>query len=299
MIPSQNGSSAEFLLVRFPFRDFSGRRLLAGVGVDITAQRRAEASLRQLTRRLFKVQDEERRRIARDLHDSTAQTLCALALKLAVIQQRMPGDPRTPELVAESVALAEQASKEVRNLSHLLHPPDLDHIGLIATIEWHSKQVSEVSGINVSLDLPAEFKRLPEDIETALFRILQESLENVRRHSGSPVADVRLIQRQQTVVLEVRDQGHGAPSGLLTNVDRNVAGLGVGVVGMRERLRQLGGRLEIESGASGTLVRAIVPVPARNSTTQLHGSSELAALAVRKHSSATAMASLAELGLQG
>lgn len=105
MIPSPSGSSAEFLLVRFPFRDSSGRRLLAGVGVDITAQKRAEASLRQLTRRLLRVQDEERRRIARDLRDGTAQTLCALALKLALIDRTMPADPRTRELVAECVAL--------------------------------------------------------------------------------------------------------------------------------------------------------------------------------------------------
>jgi signal transduction histidine kinase len=191
----------------------------------------------------------------------------------------MPGDPRTPELVAESVALAEQASKEVRNLSHLLHPPSLDKVGLNTAIRWHSKQVSEVAGIHVSVDLPAEFQRLPEEIETALFRIFQESLENVRRHSGSPIAKVRLIQRKERVVMEVEDQGHGVPSGLLTNADRNVAGLGVGVVGMRERVRQLGGLLEIESGGKGTIVRAIIPIPS-DGASRAHGSSELAALAL-------------------
>lgn len=278
MIPSQNGNSAEFLLVRFPFRDSSGRRLLGGVGVDITPQRRAEEALRQLTGRLLRVQDEERRRIARDLHDSTAQTLCALALRLALIQEQMPGDPRTPKLLAESAALAQQASNEVRNLSHLLHPPNLDHVGLITAIEWHSSRVSEITGIDVSLDLPAELGRIPEDIETALFRIFQESLENVRRHSGSQIAKVRLMQRKENVVMEVKDQGHGAPPGLLTNVDQDVAGLGVGVLGMRERLRQLGGRLEIESGANGTTVRAIVPVPA-GGWAQVHGSSAVAPLA--------------------
>lgn len=278
MIPSQSGSSAEFLLVRFPFRDSSGRRLLGGVGVDITPQKRAEAALRQLTGRLLSVRDEERRRIARDLHDSTAQTLCALALKLASMQQQMPGDPRTPKLLAESVALAEQASNEVRNLSHLLHPPNLDHLGLIAAIKWHSSRVSEMTGIDVSLDLAADLGRLPEDIETALFRIFQESLENIRRHSGSPIAKVRLMQGKENVVIEVEDQGHGAPPGLLTNVDQNVAGVGLGVLGMRERLRQLGGRLEIESGGNGTTVRAIVPVPAGGSA-QVHGLSAVGPLA--------------------
>jgi len=248
------------------------------VGVDITPQKRAEAALRQLTGRLLSVRDEERRRIARDLHDSTAQTLCALALKLASMQQQMPGDPRTPKLLAESVALAEQASNEVRNLSHLLHPPNLDHLGLIAAIKWHSSRVSEMTGIDVSLDLAADLGRLPEDIETALFRIFQESLENIRRHSGSPIAKVRLMQGKENVVIEVEDQGHGAPPGLLTNVDQNVAGVGLGVLGMRERLRQLGGRLEIESGGNGTTVRAIAPVPAGGSA-QVHCSSAVGPLA--------------------
>ncbi len=261
-IPSQKGNLAELLMVRFPFRDPSGRRLLGGVGVDITLQRRAELSLRQLTGRLLSLQDEERRRIARDLHDSTAQTLTALALNLALIQRQkgMPGNLQTTKLVADSMALAEQASKEVRNLSHLLHPPDLDKVGLTAAIRWHSTRISALTGIDVTLDLPVDWGRLPEDVEIALFRILQESLENVRRHSGSPVAKVRLIRKEGKIVLEVEDHGHGAPPGILTNADQNVAGLGVGVAGMRERLRQLGGRLEIESGSHGTTVRAIVPI---------------------------------------
>ncbi len=229
---------------------------------EIAERERVESALRQLSGRLLSLQDEERRRIARDLHDSTAQTLSALALNLASIQSQkdMQGDPRTLELLARSLALAERASEEIRNLSHLLHPPLLDQVGLIAAIEWHSMRVREASGIEINLDLPVDLKRLPEDIEIALFRILQESLENVRRHSGSPAARVSLIRHEEEIVLEVKDQGHGASPGVLTNAGQNVARVGVGVAGMRERLRQLGGRLEIESGHLGTTVRAIIPV---------------------------------------
>ena len=265
IIPSQKNSSVELLMVRFPFQDPSGRRLLGGVGVDITAQRRAEASLRQLTARLLKLQDEERRRIARDLHDSTAQTLTALALDLALLQieKETSENPRMRKLLAESVELAERASGEIRNLSHLLHPPDLDKVGLMAAIRWHSRRMSEMSGIHITLDLPAGLERLPEDIEIALFRIVQESLENVRRHSGSSVARVRLTRQDEKIVLEIEDQGHGASAGVLSSADHNVAGLGVGVAGMRERMRQLGGQLAIESSRRGTTVTATVPVPKR------------------------------------
>lgn len=230
---------------------------------EIAERKRVEDALRQLTAGLLTLQDEERRRIARDLHDSTAQALSALTLNIALIQRQrdVPADGLTPKLLADSLALAQQASDEIRNLSHLLHPPNLDQIGMVAAIQWHSSRVSAVTGIAISLDLDAGLGRVPQDIEIALFRVFQESLENVRRHSGSTVAKVRLTRREGEVILDVEDQGHGAPPGMLTNADPHAAGLGVGVAGMRERLRQLGGRLEIESGSHGTAVRATVPVP--------------------------------------
>ena len=261
LIPEKNGTPHDWLIVRFPFRDHAGKLLVGAVGVEITAQRRAEASLRQLTGRLLNLQDEERRRIARDLHDTTAQTLSALALNLAIVQTRAKaaGDSRMPELLMESLKLAEQASNELRDLSHLLHPPDLDRIGLVPAIQWHVLRFGERTGIKVSLNLPPDFARLSEDAETALFRVLQESLVNVQRHSGSAVAAVRLQCLDQEVVLEVEDQGSGTPAGLLTEPDQSLASLGVGVAGMHERLRQLGGRLQIESAKGrGTTVRAIL-----------------------------------------
>lgn len=258
-----HGGPREFLTVRFPFRDPSGRNLIGGVALDMSAQRRAEATLRQLTGRVLNLQDEERRRIARDLHDSTAQTLSALALNLGLMQTRGEVHGGTPmsKLLEQSLTLAEQASNELRNLSHLLHPPDLDRIGLIAAIEWHSRRFGEMSGLEISLDLPTHMERLSEDVEIALFRVLQESLVNVQRHSGSSVAEIRLVPQEAQVILEVKDKGRGAPPGLLTNSAGNLTHLGIGIVGMQERLRQLGGRLEIDSSSHGTTVRAIVPLP--------------------------------------
>ncbi len=263
VLPQAEGDSLEVLMVRFPFRDPSGRRLLGGVGVDVTAQKRAEKSLQQLTGRLMNLQDEERRRIARDLHDSTAQTLAAMALNLGLIQTqcRIVKNSGPAKLLTETAELANQASKEVRNLAHLLHPPDLDMMGLIAAIQWHTSRVREVSGIEITLDLPGDLGRLPKDIETALFRILQESLENVRRHSRSRVAKVRLVRQKNKIVLEIEDRGQGSTAAISASSDRTAVTPGLGVAGMRERMRQLGGGLEFCSGRNGTTVSAAVPLP--------------------------------------
>jgi two-component system NarL family sensor kinase len=264
-IPSRNGHSFECLLVRFPFQDPSGRRLLGGVGVDVTPQKRAEAALSQLSSRLLRLQDEERRRIARDLHDSTAQLLTALALNLTLLQNEkgISENARARELLADNIKLAEEASNEVRNLSHLLHPPDLDSMGLIAAIAWHSKKLEEMTGIDLTLDLSSGLGRLPQDIEIALFRIVQESLENVRRHSGSPTAKVRLFRQKDNIVLQIKDQGRGVPRAAIADAGQSAAHFGVGLAGMRERVRQLGGRLEIETGAGGTTVTATVPIASK------------------------------------
>ena len=261
LVPKPNGESAHLLIVRFPFVDSSGRELLGGVGVDITAQRRAEESLRHLSGRLLRLQDQERRRIASDLHDGTSQTLSALALNLAWLQNltAISRNPQASEALAKTVGLAKQASDEVRNLSHLLHPPDLDTMGLVSAIHSHSRQVSQLTGIAVSVEVPDEVARLPQDIETALFRVFQESIENVRRHSGSRVATVRLSRERENIVLEIEDQGQGAAPSALTP-GRAGGTSGIGVAGMRERVEQLNGNLEIESGNRGTRVRATIPV---------------------------------------
>lgn len=238
-------------------------RGICAIVTDLTEQKRKEQELAQLSARLLRLQDEERRRIARDLHDSTSQTLSVLSINLAILEQRAAGlHPDVSKVVADCHSLAAQAAAEVRNLSHLLHPPDLDTIGLIAALRWYTVRLSDHGGLRVTLKLQDDFGRLDPDIEIALFRVVQESLSNVQRHSGSASATIRLYRQDGHAFIEVEDKGRGIPPELL-RMDQGeniVARLGVGVAGMRERLRQLHGRLEIASNRNGTTVRAVVPL---------------------------------------
>jgi signal transduction histidine kinase len=228
---------------------------------EIAERRQAEDSLRQLSTRLLRVQDEERQRLARDLHDSTAQSLAGLAMNLAVAQEsREALDGRTRTALDESETLAERCSREIRSLAYLLHPPLLTEVGLVAAVRWCADGFAQRSGIAVELDLPEDFGRLPADIENALFRIVQECLANVQRHSGSPTAHIRLSRAPGRVALEVRDEGRGLPPDLLAGND-GVASFGVGVLGMRERVRQLGGRFAIDSSNEGFTVRVEIDLP--------------------------------------
>jgi two-component system, chemotaxis family, CheB/CheR fusion protein len=230
---------------------------------DITDRMRAEDAVRQLSGHILRLQDEERRRIARDLHDSTAQLLTALSMNLSLAGRRpsVAHDEQASQLIKEGEALAMQASDEIRSTSHLLHPPDLDAVGLVAAIRWYAARFSERSGISVNLNLPDDMCRMPQDNEIALFRVMQESLTNVQRHSGSKVARIRIRQHDDVVDLQIEDRGHGIPEGVLGQEHQSVERLGVGIAGMRERLKQLGGRLEIVSSPRGTKVKATVPCP--------------------------------------
>jgi signal transduction histidine kinase len=154
----------------------------------------------------------------------------------------------------ESEVLADRCSREIRSMSYLLHPPLLKEVGLPAALRWCAEGFARRSGISVEVDLPSEFGRLPADVENALFRIVQECLTNVQRHSGSPVARIQLMRMPRRVALEVRDQGRGMPAGILSRRDA-VESLGVGLLGMRERVRQLGGQLRIESNGNGSTVQ--------------------------------------------
>jgi signal transduction histidine kinase len=222
---------------------------------EIAERKQAEGSLRQLSTRLLRVQDEERRRLARELHDSTAQSLAALSMNLAVARGcRGALDERARIALDESQSLADRCSSEIRSLSYLLHPPLLEEVGLPAALRWCVQGFTRLSGISVELDLPTAFGRLPMDVETALFRIVQECLTNVQRHSGSSTARIQLVRKPQQVALEVRDQGRGLPAEILSR--RNaVESLGVGLLGMRERVRQLGGQLRIDSNGKGTTIQ--------------------------------------------
>lgn len=228
---------------------------------DMRRLRRTDAVLRQLSIRLLHAQDEERRRIARELHDSTAQTLAAVKIHLNILKRNADSfgaAARNPLL--KSITLVEESLREVRTLSTLLHPPLLDEMGLVPALGWYVKRFSEESGVRTGLEVAEGALRLPPDLEMALFRVAQEGLSNIRRHSGSETALVRLRADPGAVTLEVRDQGLGMPPEALEGLRARPDDFGLGILGMRERLDEMGGRLEIETGKNGTTVRAVLPV---------------------------------------
>ena len=229
------------------------------ISEDVTEGLRAEQELLNLTARLFTLQDEERRRIARELHDGAAQNLFGITINLSNLEQQKANPAETSRLIAECQSLAEQSLQEVRTFSYLLHPPILDQAGLALALQWYVEGFTKRSGIYVNLIVLEEIGRLPLEVETALFRIVQESLTNIRRHSGSETASIRLEKQTSEVKLEIADHGHGMASSGLPDAIDNVAELGVGIPGMRQRLRQLGGRLHIQSTNHGTTIVAVVP----------------------------------------
>lgn len=230
-----------------------------GILRDVTERRRAEAELRELTARLLKLQDEERRRIARELHDVTAQNLFAIHSHLSLlIQGRYQPDDVAKKLV-ECHSFVSESLKEIRTFSYLLHPPMLEHAGLADTLQWYVDGFIKRSDIYVDLDVSEEIDRLPPDIEIAFFRIVQESLANVQRHSGSSTASINLQKRAGQLVLRIKDAGRGLQLKDRPQELTKSFLLGVGIPGMRERMRQLGGGLEIESSGEGTIVTATVP----------------------------------------
>jgi signal transduction histidine kinase len=222
----------------------------------------ANDSLRELSSRLQQMRDEERRRIARELPDSVGQLLAALSMNLGIVEaQASKLDIPGARALSENSALVQQISSEIRTISHLLHPPLLDAAGLASALRWYVDGFSERSKIKVELEIPEEFGRLPDEMELAIFRMVQECLTNIHRHSGGTSAIIRVHQRDQGISIEVQDYGKGIP--LERQLELSSAGrTGVGFRGMRERLRQLGGRLEIRSGNSGTLVTANLPLDA-------------------------------------
>lgn len=220
----------------------------------------ANDSLRELSSRLQQMRDEERRRISRELHDSVGQLLAALGMNLAVLQRQSGNlDAAANRALSENAALVDQISREIRTISHLLHPPLLDAAGLVSAIRWYVDGFSERSKIQVSLDIPEEFGRLSDEMEIAIFRMVQECLTNIHRHSGGAAATIRMREEDDRLLIEVRDQGRGIS--LEKQFELSSSGrTGVGFRGMRERLRQLGGTLNIQSDGGGTVVTAVMPL---------------------------------------
>jgi PAS domain S-box-containing protein len=258
------------------------------INTDISEQKRFERSLRELTGRLLQMQDEERRRLARELHDSAGQLLAAISMNLtplesasaltnaaavSVIRESLGSlaNPAAVSAIRESLGLVDQLSTELRTISHLLHPPLLDEVGLASALRLYLEGFTERSKIDVEFEIPDDFGRLSRDLETAIFRIVQECLTNIHRHSGSPVAKVRISHSNNQVRVEIEDHGKGIPPIKRQAMD-STGTPGVGISGMRERLRQLGGSLEIYSdgtsraGNNGTLIVALLPVARPSST---------------------------------
>lgn len=239
-------------------RDVTERMLTQKV-LEESRQRlqESEKALRDLSLHVLHSQEEERRRIGREIHDSVGQYLSVLKIKL----DSMSSSSDAAEQAAECAELADECLREVRTISYLLYPPMLEEMGLKSAIPWYLEGFSKRSKVNTTFDISANFKRLPREAELALFRVLQESLTNVQRHSGSARADIRLSQMNGTVSLQVADQGKGLPAEILRQGAQNwEASLGVGLRGMSERLRQLGGELKVFSNERGTEVCATVPV---------------------------------------
>jgi PAS domain S-box-containing protein len=274
------------------FDDHGGVLYLHPTGVDITEIKRAEENYRRLaetlelevrartleletrnaeilrqadlvrdfSQRLMQAQDEERRRIARELHDSAGQTLTVLGISLAqLVQKAGRGAPQLAsdaEMIQEAV---QQLHREIRTTSYLLHPPLLDENGLVSALQWYVQGLSERSGVEIQLEIAEDFGRLPRDLELVVFRVVQESLTNIHRHSGSKTARIRIAREAEAVSVEVQDEGGGMPPEKLAEIHSGRSG--VGIRGMRERIRQFEGLMNIESSNSGTRIAVAIPIP--------------------------------------
>jgi signal transduction histidine kinase len=226
----------------------------------------ANDNLRELSGRLQQIRDEERRQIARELHDSIGQLLAALGMNIAILQSQSDKlDSAGARAISENAAMVDQISREIRTISHLLHPPLLDVAGLASALRWYVDGFSERSKIRVDVEIPEEFGRLSDEMEIAIFRMIQECLTNIHRHSGGTSAAIRVHEEDRRVLVYVKDRGKGIP--LKKQLELSSSGrTGVGFRGMRERLRQLGGTLEIRSDDAGTTVSAMLPL--QDPTTQ-------------------------------
>jgi two-component system sensor histidine kinase UhpB len=230
--------------------------------------------LRSLSRRLIQIQDEERRHIARELHDSAGQTLAALGMILAQLAQDVRNNPaQLAKDIEDAEGLVQHLNREIRTTSYLLHPPLLDESGLSSALDWYVQGLKERSGLDIDLSIPENFERLPADMELVVFRLVQESLTNVHRHSGSKTASIRVAREADRVIVEVQDKGSGMSAERLAEIQSK--GTGVGIMGMRERLRPFDGELVVESNNEGTKIVATLLAKAFPAKEQLVGGHEL------------------------
>ena len=243
-----------------PLADETGRvHQIRGMSQDITERKQAEEEQRRLAQQLLNVRDEEHRRMARNLHESASQSLAALKMTLSRLAEAIPQDAENQrDLLESSLMLAEEAIREVRTVSHLLHPLVLDDAGLGPALRWYAAGFSERSQVGVKVDIADDFGRLPQETETAIFRIVQEALTNVHRHSASRTAIIRVARRNGDTIVEVEDKGHGMPLPSESTCWRSP--MGIGLAGIRQRVQQLNGEFEIKSAlGEGTTIRFVLP----------------------------------------
>jgi two-component system, NarL family, sensor kinase len=214
--------------------------------------------LRELSNRLIKTQEVERRHIARELHDSAGQLIAALGMNLAGINQHASESPSLAKALEDSQNLLQQLNREIRTTSYLLHPPLLDENGLSQAIQWYMRGLMERSGLEIELNVPDDFGRLPAEMELSVFRIVQESLTNIHRHSGSKTATICLSRSADKVLLEIQDHGRGLSTEKLAAIKAQRAG--VGITGMRERVRHFNGEMDIQSSGTGTTISVTLPL---------------------------------------
>ncbi len=245
------------------------------LSAELVERRRAERSavesqetLRLLSVRLIRTQDEQSRKFSRELHDGLGQYLSLAKMNLS---RHIRTTAERTELLDETVELLDRSIAETRTISYLLHPPLLDDMGFLFAARWYLEGFAERSGIEVKAEIPESADRLPLAVEMALFRVLQECLANIHRHSGSKRVDVALVISPTDASLRIRDYGRGIPPVVLHQFHANGGRVGVGLAGMRERVREQSGHLEIQSNASGTTVTVRIPAAAHHASAQLAG----------------------------
>jgi PAS domain S-box-containing protein len=275
-----NGESHLMEVSTFSVKDRDGKVLChVGVSRDVTEKRKGEdelkmshallestvrirtSQLHRLSARLLTAQDEERRRIARELHDSVGQYLAGIQMNLdAALRGNSAILGPVANRISDSAEMAQRCLSEVRTVSYLLHPPLLDEMGLASALAWYADGFAQRSGIRVELDIPKDLGRLATDIETALFRVVQQGLANVHSHSGSHVAKIRLARDAENVIAEICDEGRGISPEALDRLHSGTQLLGVGIAGMRGRVSDMGGRFDIRSGPDGTTIEVSLPI---------------------------------------
>jgi len=267
----KDGRLIDVSLAVSPVKSPSGKIVgVSSIAHDIGDLKRVERELRKLSGRLLKMQDEERRYIARELHDGAIQGLAASVINLSMVKESAQLPPESAKALEEALKLTGNAVREIRTFSYLLHPPLLDVTGLASALRWYVEGYSRRSGIKVNLELQENENPIDKDVELALFRVVQESLANIHRHSGGLEAMISLQQTKEGLTLTISDNGHGMDTQTLEKLRSEGAPLGVGVAGMKERLRQLGGQLEISSNRSGTVVSAALPLLRKENETLAH-----------------------------